>query len=95
MSDASSAISRLNESINSFQGRVNTPIKNVYQSSVQVDSATTEIHEGILKFKQDMMHGEETQLAHENVIRIDQIIKEQFSNHENIRKTVIEVTPKS
>lgn len=89
MSDASSAISRLNESINSFQGRVNTPIKNVYQSSVQVDSATTEIHEGILKFKQDMMHGEETQLAHENVIRIDQIIKEQFSNHENIRKTVM------
>ena len=89
MSGASSAISRLNESINSFQGRVNTPIRNVYQSSVHVDGTTTEIYEGIRKFKQDMMHGEETQLAHENVIRIDQIIKEQFSNHENIRKTVM------
>ena len=91
MSGASNAIYRLNESINSFQDRVSTPISNVYSSSVNVNDSTTQIYEGIQKFKTDMMHGEETQLAHENIIRIDQILKEQFSNHEAIRKTVMGV----
>lgn len=91
MSGASNAIYRLNESINSFQDRVNTPINNVYSSSVNVNESTTQIYEGIQKFKSDMMHGEETQLAHENIIRIDQILKEQFSDHEAIRKTVMGV----
>lgn len=89
MSGASSAISRLNSSINSFQSRVSEPVNSVYQSSAHVNDTTTQIYEGIQKFKNDMMHGEETQLAHENIIRIDQILKEQFSEHENIRKTVM------
>ena len=91
MSGASNAIYRLNESINSFQDRVNPPINNVYSSSVNVNESTTQIFNGIQKFKTDMMHGEETQLAHENIIRIDQILKEQFSNHEAIRKTIMGV----
>ena len=89
MSNASQAIYRLNESINSFQDRVNQPISNVYQSSANVHSTTTEIYNGIQDFKRKMMHGEETQLAHENVIRIDQIVKERFSEYETIRKTVM------
>lgn len=89
MSGASNAISRLNNSINSFQNRVSAPVNSVYQSSVSVNDTTSQIYDGIQKFKNDMMHGEETQLAHENIIRIDQILKEQFSEHENIRKTVM------
>ncbi len=91
MSNAGSAITRLNESINSFQERVNTPIQKVYSSSVNVNDTATKIYDGIEKFKNDMIHGEETELAHENIIRIDQILKEQFSQHEAIRKTVIGV----
>lgn len=91
MSGASSAISRLNECINSFQDRVNDPINHVYSSSNHVHDTTTQIYEGIQKFKTDMMHGEETQLAHENIIRIDQVLKEQFSDHDAIRKTVLGV----
>lgn len=91
MSGASSAISQLNQSINSFQERVNAPISQVYSSSSNVNDTTAQIYNGIQKFKTDMMHGEETQLAHENIIRIEQILKEQFSNHEAIRKTVMGV----
>lgn len=89
MSGASQAIYRLNDSINSFQERVEQPVSNVYQSSVNVNDSTNEIFQGIQEFRSQMMQGEQTQLAHENIIRIDQIIKEQFSDHETIRKTVM------
>lgn len=91
MSGASNAISQLDGSINSFQQRLNGPMNNVYNSSINVNNTTNQIYEKIQQFKTDMMHGEETQLAHENIIRIDQLLKEQFSNHEAIRKTVMGV----
>lgn len=91
MSGANNALRRLNDSVTSFHERVSSPISSVYQSSVNVNNAATQIYQGIEKFRADMMSGEETQLAHENIIRIDQILKEQFSNHEAIRKTVMGV----
>ena len=91
MSNASYLINQLDQSINSFENRVDGRVNSVYNASSNVHSTTIKIYEGIQKFKEDMMKGEQTQLAHENIMRIDQIIKEQFSNHEAIRKTVMGV----
>lgn len=91
MSNASYVINQLDNSINSFENRVNGRVNSVYNSTANVHSTATKIYEGIEKFKNDMMRGEQTQLAHENIIRIEQVIKEQFSNHEAIRKTVMGV----
>lgn len=91
MSNASYLINQLDQSINSFEDRVDGRVNSVYNASNNVHSTATQIYEGIQRFKQDMMRGEQTQLAHENIMRIDQIIKEQFSNHEAIRKTVMGV----
>lgn len=52
---------------------------------------TQNVYDKILEFRKSMENGEQKQLAHENIIRIDQIIKEQFSNHETIRRTVMGV----
>ncbi len=91
MSNASYLINQLDQSINSFENRVDGRVSSVHNASNNVHSTAVQIYEGIQKFKQDMMKGEQTQLAHENIMRIDQIIKEQFSNHEAIRKTVMGV----
>lgn len=91
MSNASYVINQLNESINSFENRVDGRVNSVYSASGNVHSTATQIYDGIQRFKQDMMKGEQTQLAHENIMRIDQIIKEQFSNYDAIRKTVMGV----
>ena len=91
MSNASYLINELDQTINSFENRVDGRVNSVYSASNDVHSTATKIYEGITKFKNDMMMGEQTQLAQENIIRIDQIIKEQFSNHEAIRKTVMGV----
>lgn len=91
MSGVSYAIQNLNSTINQFESSVDVHVNNIRQSSVNVEQATKEIYSQISKFREDMEHGEQSQLAHENMIRIDQIIKEQFSNYETIRRTVIGV----
>lgn len=91
MSNASYLINQLDSTINSFENRVDGRVNSVYNATANVHSTANQIYQGIEKFKTDMMKGEQTQLAHENIMRIDQVIKEQFSNHEAIRKTVMGV----
>ena len=91
MSNASRAISQLDQTISSFKSRVDVKVNNVHVSTSNVQATTNKIYENINKFKTDMLHGEEKQIAHENILRIDQIIKEQFSNHITIRRTVLGV----
>lgn len=91
MSNASQAISSLDQTINSFKSRVDVKVNAVNTSTASIQATTNEIYKNIEKFKTDMLHGEEKQIAHENILRIDQIIKEQFSNHIAIRRTVMGV----
>lgn len=91
MSNVSSAIRELNDTINTFEARVDVHVQNIHQSSVNIDDATTRIYQNIQTFREKMEQGEQKQLAHENIIRIDQIIKEQFGGYETIRRTVMGV----
>jgi len=91
MSNASQAINSLDQTINSFKSRVDVKVNNVHVSTSNIQATTNQIYENINKFKADMLHGEEKQIAHENILRIDQIIKEQFSNHVTIRRTILGV----
>jgi hypothetical protein len=91
MSNAAQAINQLDQTIGSFQSRVDVKVNNVHVSTSNIQATTDKIYENINKFKTDMLHGEEKQIAHENILRIDQIIKEQFSNHIAIRRTVLGV----
>lgn len=85
------AINQLNETIGSFKSKVDVKIDAVNTSTASIQAATDRIYDSISKFKEDMIQNEEKQLAHENILRIDQILKEQFGNHEAIRKTVMGV----
>lgn len=91
MSYAQQAISNLDQTINSFKSRVDVKVSDVSSSTASIQATTDRIYENIERFKNDLMHGEESQIAHENILRIDQIIKEQFSNHIAIRRTVMGV----
>lgn len=91
MSSALQAINSLNQTINSFKSRIDVKVNDVNVSTANIQATTDQIYHNIEKFKIDMLHGEETQIAHENILRIDQILKEQFSNHIAIRRTVMGV----
>lgn len=91
MSYAQQAITNLDQTIRSFKSRVDVKVSDVSTSTANIQATTNQIYENIERFKNDLMHGEESQIAHENILRIDQIIKEQFSNHIAIRRTVMGV----
>ena len=85
------AVNNLNATISSFKSKVDAKIDTVNTSTSNIKVTTDKIYDSISKFKQDMIQSEEKQLAHENILRIDQILKEQFGDHESIRKTVMGV----
>jgi len=91
MSSSYNAVNNLNETIGSFKSKVDVKIDSVNLSTANIKATTDKIYESISKFKTDMMQNEEKQLAHENILRIDQVLKEQFGDHEAIRKTVMGV----
>ena len=91
MSEVTYAIDNLNKTINQFESNVNVHVSTIRDGSINVEQATRSIYEQLTKFRQDMEHGELKQLAHENIIRIEQIIKERFGSYETIRKTVLGV----
>jgi hypothetical protein len=91
MPNSTHVIGELNQTISTFKSRVDVKINSVNTSTSNIKATTDKIYENINKFKTDMMHNEEKQIAHENILRIDQIIKEQFSNYETIRRTIIGV----
>lgn len=91
MSYAQQAINNLDQTINTFKSRVDVKVGDVSTSTASIQATTDQIYANIERFKNDLMHGEESQIAHENILRIDQIIKEQFSNYIAIRRTVMGV----
>lgn len=91
MSNALQAINSLDQTINSFKSRVDVKVDDVNVSTESIQTTTNKIYDNIEKFKTEMLHGEEKQIAYENILRIDQIIKEQFSNYVTIRRTIMGV----
>lgn len=88
---ASNAIAQLNSSIEGFEAPVTTNVNSVKSSTERMRVTTRDIYEKIETFRNGLIKGEEKQIAHERLLQIDQILKENFSNHEEIRRTVIGV----
>lgn len=91
MSSSYNAVKKLNDSIGTFKSKMDIKINSVNSSTANIKMTTDRIYDSINKFKQDMVQNEEKQIAQENILRIDQILKEQFGDHEAIRKTVMGV----
>lgn len=85
----SSAVNSLNNSVQSFSGNVTAHVSKIDTTTSQIRTTAESVRSRISQFSSDIMHGEEKQIAHENIIRIDQTIKEQFGNYDQIRKTII------
>ena len=75
------AVNNLNETIGSFKSKVDVKIDSVNTSTNSIKVTTDKMYAKVEEFKQNMINNEEKQLAHENILRIDQILKEQFGDH--------------
>ena len=91
MSNVYNLINQLDSAVNSFEDKVNVHVQNVDTTTQRIQATTGQVYQKVQQFRDDLMKGEERQIAHENIIRLDQVIKEQFGNYEEIRKTIIGV----
>ena len=91
MSNVYNLINQLDSAVNSFEDKVNVHVQNVNTTTQHIQATTGQVYQKVQQFRNDLMKGEEKQIAHENIIRLDQVIKEQFGNYEEIRKTIIGV----
>lgn len=89
MANVYNLISELDGAVNSFQNNINVHVRNVDTTTQRVQATTNQVYQKVSQFRDDLMKGEEKQIAHENIIRLDQVVKEQFGNYEAIRKTII------
>lgn len=91
MENISGALNQLNNSVQNFETNVNVHVNNVDNSTQKIHTAAQDIYTKVDKFRSDIMHGEEKQIAYENIMRIDQIVKEQFGSYDAVRKTILGV----
>lgn len=85
------AIDALEVTVSSFQSNISGHITSIENTTSTIQETTQEIQRAVANFKTDMVKSEEVQLAQENIIRIDQVLKEHFGDYERIRRTVMGV----
>lgn len=91
MSNSENAIKQLNETIEGFKNKIDIKISNVNEATTSIKQTTDRIYDRVNRFKNEMVLNEEKQIAHENIIRIDQLIREKFVNYVEVRRTVMGV----
>lgn len=88
MSNAQSVINELNSVINGFTSKVDAKIETIDQQTAITRKTATTALEKIHTFKEQMIADEQMQSAHENILRLDQVIREKFESNIKVRRTV-------
>ena len=91
MSNANQYLNQLNNTIGGFTTNVNVEVSKVNEITEAIKSNAQRTYNEITSFKQEMIENEQVQNAQENILRINQIIRERFYDYDEIRKTVMGV----
>lgn len=89
--DSNQIVSQLNSTVNSFKNNVTVEVRKMDDVTSRIEDATIDIYRRLEKFKNDMIRGEDKQIAHENVIALDQEINERLAQYQTVRHSVIGV----
>ena len=87
-SNAQSIINELNSVIGGFTSQVDSRIHTIDQQTEITRRTASNALEKINTFKEGMIANEQMQAAHENILRLDQVIREKFESNIKVRKTV-------
>lgn len=88
MSNAQTVINELNSVIGGFTSQVDSRIETIDQQTEITRRTATTALEKIQNFREQMIADEQMQSAHENILRLDQVIREKFESNIKVRKTV-------
>jgi len=91
LSESNKLLGTLDNSLTEFRTKINDKIGRISSSSVSILDSADSIYNNIGKLKSDMLGNEEKHIALENILRLNQAVKEKFSHYETIRRTVMGV----
>lgn len=84
-----SSIDELQQTVDTFRSHVDQHITAIDGVSTNIQTTTAQVAAEVEEFKKNMTMSEEVGLASENIMRLDQIAREQFGGYEEVRRTVI------
>lgn len=88
---SSSLVSQLRKTADTFESSVNEQSQKVHAALNKIDTTVNNVNKQISDLREMIIEGEEKQLAHENVLRIEQQIAEQLKSYQVIRRSVLGV----
>lgn len=91
MASTSSLVSELSSTANKFESGVSTQSKKVHAALDKIDTTVNNVNKEIIALREMIIAGEEKQLAHENVIKIQKQINEELKTYQVVRRSVIGV----
>lgn len=91
MSNSTSLVNQLQKTANSFESTVNEQSAKVKTALKKIDTTVNNVNKQITDLREMIIEGEEKQLAHENVLRIEQQIAEQLKSYQVVRRSVLGV----
>ncbi len=91
MSNTNQILNELNATVGGFTASVDVKVSKVNEITDQIRKNADTTFQEINNFKQSMIENEQMQSAQENILRLNQIIRERFSDYDSIRKTVMGV----
>lgn len=91
MASTTELINALNSTANAFINGVKTQANKMHDALTKIDSTVTSVDQKMTQLRKMIIEGEEKQLAHENVLQLEQKINEQLNSYMQTRRSVLGV----
>ncbi len=91
MSSTYDLVNRLNSTANAFAQGVHTQANKMNSALNKIDTTVNNVDQKMTQLRKMIIEGEEKQLAHENVLKLEQKINEQLNSYLQTRRSVLGV----
>lgn len=91
MASTTELVNRLNSTANAFANGVKTQADKMNAALNKIDTTVTNVDQKMTQLRKMIIEGEEKQLAHENVLKLEQKINEQLNSYIQTRRSVLGV----
>lgn len=91
MASTTDLVQRLNSTANAFANGVQSQAEKMHSALNKIDSTVNNVDQKMTQLRKMIIEGEEKQLAHENVLKLEQKINEQLNSYIQTRRSVLGV----
>ena len=91
MANAAQLVSELQSTASGFVQEVSNQSQKVHTALDKIDKTVNGVNKKIVDLRTKIIEGEQEQIAHENILKINQEINSQLAPYQTVRRSVIGV----